>query len=249
MPPIDPWAERFHAAIVRYAVPVMFGDRPHPQEHGHVNTASGVVVDAGEGAFFLTAAHVVSAAQKRARQPRFHFMAGPVGLDLSDRIVAASDSLDIATLRLSEREIVALERDGFQVVRPSEWPPMAPSQGSAIVLAGFPTKWRRDLSWEELSMSAMIMRSFVVSTSEGQFTTLLEPTYAMYRQIDVSRPALEVALPGLSGGPAFHEAATGLLVPRLCGIVKHGGDLEFAPSNYVVVYATLNRLGRDGSLA
>ncbi len=49
--------DRHSANVVRYAIPLIFGDRPHPKDPVHQNGATGVVVDAGEGAFLITAAH------------------------------------------------------------------------------------------------------------------------------------------------------------------------------------------------
>jgi hypothetical protein len=42
---------------------------------GHSGTAT--IVDLGEGAFLLTAAHVLTAALARRAEPQFHFVAGP----------------------------------------------------------------------------------------------------------------------------------------------------------------------------
>lgn len=95
-----------------------------PAARARLNGASGVVVDAGEGGFLITAAHVIEQVRQRATEPRFHFMAGPIALDLA-RVIAEDRRFDVATVNVGAREVGMLERDGLQVVRPSraEWRP------------------------------------------------------------------------------------------------------------------------------
>ena len=156
----EPWVDRHSANVVRYAVPLIFGDRPHPKDPVHQNLGTGVVVEAGEGAFVVTAAHVLEHAQGRASEPRFHFMVGPVELGLS-RVIAVNKRLDIATLRIEASEVTRLENDGVQIVRPFEWPLSRPTIGAPVVIAGFPGDWRTHLSWHELEVGSTTMRGFV----------------------------------------------------------------------------------------
>lgn len=250
MAPIDPWIDRLNASLRRYAIPLVFGDRPHRRDPTHVNLASGVAVDLGQGPFLVTASHVISRAQERQGEPRFHFLAGPAEIELS-RIISDRRKLDVATLRLTEREVADIERDGYQIVRPrpADWPPPDLSHGDPIVMAGFPVEWRSSLSWFELDLGAQTMRAFAHAVGEDQFTTYLDPEFTVRNEVDVSAPDRPAAFEGLSGGPAFVTPSEGmLLVPHLCGIVKEGGVSSLVPGRLVIHYARIHRLQQNGAM-
>src|SRR5262245_26717754 len=145
-----PWVRSLLSTVVRYAIPLVFGERPHPLISSTLNIASGVVVDGGKGPFLLTASHVVDRIEERANTERFHLVIGR-DLELSpDRLIARDRTLDVATMRLTQADVIQLEKDGASVVRPDCWPLPRPSEGSEIVLAGFPKAGRADLSWDEI---------------------------------------------------------------------------------------------------
>ncbi len=239
--------ERLHASVVRYAIPLVFGDRPHPVKASRFNSGSGVAIDAGEGPFLITAAHVVEAARNRLAEPRTHFMVGPVEVSVED-IISERHQIDVATIRLRDKDLALLEKDNFQIVRPSEWPPVSPSVGDSVVLAGFPAQWRSELSWIEIDHAAEVMRSFVRAVMQDQFVTHLEPEFAVQRMVDVALEPKSAGFEGLSGGPAFlvRDLPGKLTVPALCGVVKEGGISDLVPGRFVIYYSILDRIGRDG---
>jgi hypothetical protein len=249
MPQLDPWIGRLIASVRQHVVPVLFGDRPHPRESSSINVASGVVVDLGEGPFLVTASHVIARAKERGEESRFHFLVGQSEIPLSARIISDREVLDVATLRLTKPEVVAIERDGYRVWQAPSWPPPDVTAEASIIAAGFPRHGRSSISWDELDLAVETVRAFVRSAGEDQFTTHLDPEYTVRNIVDVSAPDRPPEFEGFSGGPAFIVPSDGLLVvPHLCGIVKEGGISSLARGRIVLHYARIHRLQRNGAM-
>ncbi len=243
------WVHKMDATLIApYAIPVAFGRRPHPRETADINAATGSVVDLGETPFLLTAAHVMEAALVRMRESRSHFMLGQVQLQLDSRSVEMNPERDLATARLTPKERDTLEADGFYIVRPSAWPPPAPAAGSAVVLAGYPGPWRLQLSWDELDFRSFVILALVHEVRDDEFVCQLDSAYIVETRAVTSEEPPEVALPGLSGSPAFTVSndPAKLVAPQLCGVVKEGWSL--GDGNLIVKYARVDHVSRSGHI-
>jgi len=142
MPQPDPWIGRLIASVRRHVVPVIFGERPHPQRPASINLASGVVVDLGRGPFLITASHVINRAREREDELRFHFLVGQSEIPFTLRIVSDSATLDVATLTLTRDEASEIEKLGYPIVQPPSWPPPDVNPGADVIAAGFPAHGR-----------------------------------------------------------------------------------------------------------
>lgn len=242
------WVHRMDATLIsRYAIPIAFGQRPHPREPANINAATAAVVDLGETPFLLTAAHVMEAALERLREPRSHLVIGPVELRPTVDDVQLDLGRELATVRLTPNQRDVLEADGLYVVRPPTWPPPTPLLGTAVVMSGFPGPWRLQLAWDELDFRSFVMLALVHEVRDEEFVCHVDPAYVVETRAVTSEEPPEVALPGLSGSPAFMvpNDPKVILAPQLCGIVTEGVELS---GNLILRYARLDRLGRSGHI-
>jgi len=243
------WVHKMDAILIaRYAIPIVFGQRPHPKETADINAATASVVDLGETPFLLTAAHVLDAALARLREPHSHLVLGPVEVRLDPNAVWFDLERDVATARLTPKQRDVLEADGLYIIRPPVWPPPPLAPGTAVVMCGYPGPWRLQLAWDELDFRSFVMLALVHEVRDDVFLCQLEPADVVETRAVTSEEIPEVALPGLSGGPAFvvSNNPTELVVPQLCGVATQGLDL--GEGNLIVRYARLDRLNRSGQV-
>lgn len=129
------------------------------QQHNvYLRNGSAFLVNLGQSAFAVTAAHVVAeyrAAKATART--IGCQLGSVLFDLESRLINCRDDLDIATFKVDLSEV---QRIGRQVVTadPPDWAPLDPVPGNFAFFAGFPAQTRD-------------------TTSDGSFVTA--PYFAM----------------------------------------------------------------------
>jgi hypothetical protein len=243
------WVQQMNALLIsRYAVPIVFGRRPHPRQAAAINAATASVVEVEDITFLLTAAHVMKAALESLRSPRSHFVLGNVELRVDENAVHLDRRCDIATAPVTRRERDALEADGFHIIRPTAWPPPTPSTGAAIVTAGYPGPWRVHSAWDELELRSFAMLALVHEIHDSEFVCQLDPAYVVETRAESSEELPVVDLPGLSGSPAFivSNDPTEIVSPRLCGVVTKG--LNLGDGNLIVKYARLELLGLPGGL-
>ena len=176
-----------------------------------------------------------------------------VGLGEGVRLVLTPDVVslgpeeqDIATVRLSTTQLQALEAAGSLVYRPAEWPPADLMMNDPVLAVGFPGKWRRHVSWNELEFLSTTKLALVHQLRDHEFACQLDPEYT--DQYDAN-PTEEVSpddLAGMSGGPAFLVRQETLVIPRLCGIVKDGWTL--GDENRIIYFARLGCVNPDGTI-
>ncbi len=248
-PKVPEWVHKMDAYLVRYAVPLTFGRRPHPKTVADdINVASGAAIDFVESQFLLTAAHVIAAALERLKEPLSHFMAGPLELKLDPGTVQLCPELDVATVPLTPRDLSVLEADGLHIIRPPTWPPPSLRRDDPVVLAGFPGPWRRQLSWDELDFRSFTMLALVHEIREDEFVCQIDREFLVERRILPQEELPPLDLRGLSGGPTLlvRNNDRELIAPQLCGIVKEGWNL--GDGNVIVKYARLDCLDRSGRI-
>jgi len=243
------WVHKMDAILIApYAIPIAFGRRPHPREAMDINAATASVLDLGEAPLLLTAAHVMAEALAMLREPRSHLILGDVQVPLDSNGVHLDPQRDVATARLTPEQRAALEADGYYIIRPRVWPPSPPTKGAVVVLAGYPGPWRLRLVWDELDFRSFVMLALVHEIRDDEFVCHLDPANIAESRAVTSEEPPAVALPGLSGSPAFMIAKDPreLVTPHFCGLVKDGLDL--GDGNLIVRYARLDRVSPDGNL-
>jgi hypothetical protein len=194
-------------------------------------------MDAGEGVFAVTAAHVVEACLRDSVSPVFQCMIGGNGPDrtvylqrkneraetinrLCDRIIAAHQGMDIATLRVRREEIELANRKILTSLEGS-WPPNLAEIG-AVACCGCPGEGRWRLAQDELSFGFMPIGAFATSVHETCISIQIER--------EKCRPIFGNGIPenydfgGMSGGPVIEilQTSSGQFWRRPAGVIFQG---------------------------
>ena len=253
--------ERFHLETWRYAVPVMFGPPPPLKPGQHLHTATCTVVEHGEHRYAISAAHVLVEAWCAVRSGApTDVVIGPLNIDLNKVAVSYVDvvdleaqpegrsyPIDLATLRLTEQQVKRLERDGYRVIRPPDWPPPTVRENDSIFMAGYPAALRHQVSVTEHDFGATTFGLIVQSVHDSEFIAHRDPAFS-----ETVRLTLDDVPPqmvgGCSGGPVFLVRDEPVLIPRLCGVVKEGWS-PFGTEDLLLRFARLDvTLNADGAV-
>jgi hypothetical protein len=182
-----------------FARAVVFGQPP--------NSGTATLADLGSGPIAITCAHVLA----RYRDLRdcgrnVPFQIGNLTLDPIAQLVAEDPGMDLATIRLSDRQAAILRDDGVSggsIFRPRTWPPPAVKTGDIIALGGFPGDWRVRSAIDELEFRGYgVGATSVSSVSETQFACQFDRDRWVW-SFRLDGLAGQPELGGMSGGPAF----------------------------------------------
>jgi len=241
------WVWRLHAEVARYAIPFTFGRPPNPREQPGIHAATCVAVETVHSRFIITARHVAEPARDAVQTSPAECLAGRVRLGL-DQIALSDASLDLATIPVTETHVRLLEADGYRVVRPDAWPPASELlMNDPILAVGFPGAWRLHLSWDEIDFRSVTKLALVHQLGSGQFACQLDPAFVERYEVGDPDSLPAEQLPGMSGGPGFLVRQDLIIVPRLCGVIKHGLDL--GDGNQIIYFAPLNKIQSNGAIA
>jgi hypothetical protein len=144
-----------------------------------VKNGSLFFLDAGKGAFAVTASHVVTECLNDTKSPMFvQCMIGGHGkvahaFNLGDRIIDAHRDIDIATLRFRPAEVEALGRTVLTGVQ-KMWPPRLAEVDGGVTYCGFPGNGRRWLAPRQISFGCVPMAGIATSTRETSISIQIE---------------------------------------------------------------------------
>lgn len=191
-----------------FARAVFFGPRPKDSISGEskINSATATLVDLGSGHMAITCHHVLkSFRQKRAEDENLIFQMGDLELDIEQHIIAESEALDLVTIRVDSaqaKELNGAGEIGSCFYEPPRWPPQCLCTESFVSFGGFPGQLRTVKSFDTLEFPSWSCgASEVSSVSEQAFYSAFDRDYWVVSYGDGTR--LDIALGGLSGGPAF----------------------------------------------
>ena len=152
----------------------------HDPAHGErVQNGSLFFLDTGACVFGVTAAHVVIACLQDAESPSFRrcligrHETAPYPVDLSERVLALHEEMDIATLRFSYDEVSAIGRTlltGYQRI----WPPSLARSDSLVTYAGWPGVGRKWLGPNDLKFGLVAMAGKVTNAHESCISVQIE---------------------------------------------------------------------------
>ena len=123
-----------------HAVPIIFA--PPLSKGGHVNGATGCMLQTGVGSFIVTASHVLAGYEERCEKGEIlNWQVGDLPpFDPIPRVAWRDKERDIVLLRLFEEET---HRIGPCIIpKPHEWPPLTPREGDFVLVAGYPKALR-----------------------------------------------------------------------------------------------------------
>jgi hypothetical protein len=172
-----------------------------------MKTGSLFFLDAGKGAFAVTAAHVVTECLNDSRSPMFvQCMIGGHGkvahaIHLGDRLIDAHPGIDIATLRVSPAEVELIGRTvltGFQTT----WPPGLAEVNGGVTYCGFPGRGNRWLAPRQISFGCVPMAGIATSAHETCISIQIEREKLM-RVLGDEDMQQNFDFGGMSGGPVL----------------------------------------------
>lgn len=232
----------------------------HDTEYGErVQNGSLFFLNTGACLFGVTAAHVVNSCLQDAGSPIFRrcligrHEAAPYPIDLSERVLALHEDMDIATLRFSDDEVRAIGitlLTGYQ----RDWPPSLARLDSWVTYAGYPGVGREWLGPNDLRFGLVVMAGKVTNASENCISVQIERD-SLEPILGYEDMPTNFDFGGMSGGPVLRMVErAGLRGWVLAGVIFQGpnpsgdptqsiSDLEIIrirPAHFINADGTLN---------
>jgi hypothetical protein len=196
-------------------------------QSGRISSRNGTAffLDAGEGCFAVTAAHVIEGLRELRRTEG----AGPlrlagngisIELDWDARVIAAHADIDIATFRIEQTEVKSLGKQiltGYQKL----WPPEPPVEQCGIYYCGYPGVGTRHPSRQEVIFGAAPGSGIASSVSERDVSTLIEREH-LIPALGGGTPPENFDFRGISGGPMLMVVQGALRSWALAGVIYEG---------------------------
>jgi hypothetical protein len=234
-------------AFFPYAIPLSFGPPLTTSGDIEIHAGSCVAVQFEGDQFIITARHVVEEALAAVATGKAACLAGNVPIKLTTDVVSLSAAtVDVATIRIPPDQIPALQRDGYFVMQPGEWPPSGLAAGDPVLVAGFPGAWRRQVARDTVDFRGTTKLALVQQTRDSEFVCQLDPAFVDQYTIEQGELS-EDSLPGMSGGPAILVRQETVLRPLLCGVLKQGWDLK--DGNRILYFARLDSVAKNGTIS
>jgi hypothetical protein len=207
--------------------------------HEMVKNGSLFFLDAGKGAFAVTASHVVTECLNDTKSPMFvQCMIGGHGkvahaFNLGDRIIDAHRDIDIATLRFRPAEVEALGRTVLTGVQ-KMWPPRLAEVDGDVTYCGFPGNGRRWLAPRQISFGCVPMAGIATSTRETSISIQIEREKMMRVLGDEDMP-VNFDFGGMSGGPVLAIVETGTIRSwKPAGVIIEGPNPSVDPAESIL---------------
>ena len=214
------------------------------QPHGRVkDNGTAFLLDCGEGAFLVTASHVVNhCIEDLEANPGLVSKFGDVLFDPRGQIIAIDHDLDIATFSISDRLVEKSERT---VVRGSQqaWPPATPQENQLVFFSGYPGQ--EHFPEEEYIEAFGIYSSLLKVTNVNHRNLSLQIDHSeMEDFIGMGLPPPGYVMGGVSGAPIF-------LVVESAGIWSWqpvAVIYEASPNLDLVLATRIDSINPDGTL-
>jgi len=166
-----------------------------------INLGSAFIVSGVEAHVLVTAEHVLAKYESRKEsEASVSFQAGECILDLTGRKVFRDKTLDVACLRISDRELSRIGCVPF--VANHSWPHAQISGGDYVQFCGFPAFYRRDLGRAKLSIAPFAGFVKVDAVHPTHLMCVFERDEWVVNGPE-GVPPTGTVLGGLSGGPVL----------------------------------------------
>lgn len=193
---------------------------------------SAFFLDAGEGPFGITAAHVIEGLQED--RASLDVVACQLGhdlvIDIDARLIDIHAEIDIATFTISGDEIASIGKTSL-TGHNKDWPPDPPDEDKGIYFSGFPGVERQWVGPNEIIFGVASSGGSASSISELDISSLVE-RQNLIDVMDKGLPPEDYDFGGMSGGPMLTVVEEkGVRSWRLAGVIYHGpnppgGDSE-----------------------
>jgi hypothetical protein len=191
-------------------------------------------IDTGTAVFAVTACHVIDACIADAETPDFVqcMIGGPLNtlyFKLKDRLIDRNQAMDLATLKVSECEIVNLGCSVFRGLQIG-WPPPPTERDYGVIFCGYPGKSRSLLSPRDIMFGRAGAATTVSSAREAKISLLIERE-KMVQRLGDGELTDDYDFGGISGGPLVVAAQkAGKLGWMAAGIITSGPNPGSDPS-------------------
>lgn len=201
-----------------------------------VRNGSAFFLNAGEGPFGVTAAHVVTGWREDciAHEVVSTQLGHDLALDFGGRnaLIDEHEGIDIATFRITDAEIRGLGKTiltGYQRV----WPPGPPQRDKGVYYCGFPGKETLWMAPDAISFGIAAGSGIATSVSDLDVSSLIERNHL----IDVvgnGLPKERFDFGGISGGPMLTVVEhRGLRSWQLAGVIYQGPNASEDPEEAI----------------
>lgn len=224
-----PYATTVEIAVAGSIAPFLWREQ---DEKGGLKIRNGTVFffESGGENFMVTADHVFAAYLKARNELGLiaRCQLGNLRFDPENRVIARSDSLDIATFSITPDEIRKTADGKFAM----SFHPMNPEIGKGVFFCGFPGLARRELGERKIESGIFTALTVADNVSRRQISGHFD------RQHQVDKPGRPTApegydIGGVSGGPLVSIVdSANLSYWRLGGVMT-----EFSTS-FEIFYAT-----------
>lgn len=243
---MDSAANRLQTALLRYAIPLLWGPLPNPPKGPLLTGALAVAVDFGDEAMIVTAGHVLKSLADASVLRETHCFLGPIEIRWTAETATTNMMIDIGTLRIGRDDIARLE-EHHRIVRPIVWPPPDVRPGDGVIIIGAPRDWRTIRSWNQLEAGLITIATPVTQVASDYIVCQMEWNAAHAFQIDTQHEKPVGEFSGSSGGPVFLTIEQrGIVVHHLCAIVREEASFGDARLLYL---SRLDRVRKDGTIA
>lgn len=240
---------------LKVCTPIYWHDR-HVRFPKEVEGGSSFILRFGTGLVGVTAAHVLDVYRAaRAGNSNLVCQLRLMEFDFRSAIIAVDADLDIATFRLSEAELSAI--DGTAVDCRGSWPPPVPTAGQGVSLAGFPEVTRFTFADKSVEARAYGALTMIEDVSERDLLFTYDPQREQSLG-GLDHPPLGFNMSGCSGGPVLlHGTRNGLHRWFPVGMITAGSrrdgsaetvDRGVAQDFDIIKARRLHFIREDGSL-
>src|ERR1700687_2549223 len=203
-----------------------------------LNNGTAFFVDAGAGAFGVTACHVIEGYRTAVRKdPATRCELGGINFDPMKVLIGEDRRSDIATFRVEPTLPKILDRIAHQ--NPRGWPPKPPEVGKGIFFGGYPGKYR-------IERPGVIQWTFDGGLDVAASVHEDHISIHFSREDWVPEEGVEPPQPGepwggVSGAPVFAVVQNGVVSWRLAGVAT-----EFGTTFEILHVSSLSRVRPDG---
>jgi len=195
-------------------------------------------LDAGEGIFAVTAAHVVFECLEDMKSPEFvQCMIGRDGktayaFRLPDHIIDAHADMDIATLRFGAEEVEFIGRTVLTGIQRA-WPPTLAELDGGVTYCGFPGRGRKWIARREISFGRVPMAGIVTNVHESCISIQIDRDKLVRVFGDEDMPE-NFDFGGMSGGPVLAIVQTPTLrFWKPAGVIFQGPNPSGRPEESI----------------
>lgn len=155
----------------------------------------------------------------------------PLVIDWSERAIAAHSGIDIATFRVSEREVAALGKTvltGYQ----RSWPPKPPAENCGIYFAGYPQAGTQPMGAQGVSLGLVRGSGVASSVNDRDVASLFDRSCWLPDPVRGAPPP-NFNFGGISGGIMLTVIQGALRSWSLSGIVYEGPCTSNVPGEAI----------------